>query len=406
MGHLDQIRYLGAIAVAGIIFDFIYWGFGFLRMGTTGLTAQAFGQEDDREVILLLVRTAIFAVIVAVILIVFQKAIAEVSFVLINATPDVERYAREYFHIRIFAAPATLALYAFHGWCLGLQNARYPLFLTVVVNAVNVVLSFVFILGLQMKSDGVAYGTLIAQYVGLLAACILFFRTYSSYLPKIQRRLIFEAKAIGRILAVNRDIFIRTLGLIFTFSYFTAKSAEMGDTILAVNSILLQLITIMTYGVDGFAFAAESLVGRYVGAQDRPNLRATVIYSFGWGLGLGLVFALIFAVMGEGMVRIFTDNEAVVTLAMTYFVWIMIAPITNSACFIWDGIFIGATAAREMRNSMTFSALLVFLPAYVLLRDYIGNHSLWLSLTLFMVARGLTLTLYARGSVFRPVTGG
>ncbi|MCG8607183.1 MATE family efflux transporter [bacterium] len=404
MGHLDEVHYLGAIAVAGIIFDFIYWGFGFLRMGTTGLTAQAFGQEDDGEVILLLTRTVIFAVLGAGILIALQKAIAEISFVLINATPEVEKYAREYFHIRIYAAPATLTLYAFHGWCLGLQNARYPLFLTVIVNAVNVVLNFVFILGFQMKSEGVAYGTLIAQYAGLITACVLFFRTYSSYLPRIQRRFIFEAKAVKRLLALNRDIFIRTLGLIFTFSYFTAKSAEMGDMILAVNSILLQLITIMAYGVDGFAFAAESLVGRYVGAQDRTNLRTTVYYSFGWGLGLSLAFAVTFVVVDEGLVRIFTDNEAVVALAMSYFLWIVIAPLTNSACFIWDGIFIGATAAREMRNSMTFSTLLVFLPTYLLLREYIGNHSLWLALTLFMIARGVTLTLYARKTVLQPLS--
>lgn len=247
-----------------------------------------------------------------------------------------------------------------------------------------------------MKSDGVAYGTLIAQYVGLGVAGLLFFRSYAFYVSGITKKLIFQAKAFKTILILNRDIFIRTLGLIFTFSYFTAKSAEMGNDLLAANTILLHLIMIMAYGVDGFAFAAESLVGKYVGANDRKNLRATIRYSFFWGLGLGLIFAAVFWLFGESLIRIFTDKETVVTLAVGYLFWIVIAPIINSYCFIWDGIFIGAMAGKEMRNSMIFCTLLVFLPAFWWLRESLGNHSLWLALTLFMIARGVTLTFYAR----------
>ena len=199
-----------------------------------------------------------------------------------------------------------------------------------------------------------------------------------------------------RIFLFNSDIFIRTLGLIFTFSYFIAKSAEGGDIILAVNSILLQLINILAYGVDGFAFAAESLVGRYIGARDKLNLRKTINYSFAWGIGLGVFISLCFWLFDEPILRIFTDKEEIILLCMSYMIWIIIAPLTNSFCFIWVGIFIGATATEPMRNSMLFCTFAIFLPAYLLLRDSLGNHSLWLALTLFMIMRGVTLTWYAR----------
>ncbi|MFQ5771786.1 MAG: MATE family efflux transporter, partial [bacterium] len=373
VGHLDEIYYLGALAVGGIIFNFIYWGFGFLRMGTTGLTAQAYGTKNDVEIILILVRTLLIALICGLSLIILQTAIAKVSFLLIAATPEVEKYAGEYFYIRIYAAPATLALYAFHGWFLGMQNAHYPLILTVFVNVVNIVFNVIFIQVFDLKSDGVAYGTLIAQYSGLIVAGVLFVKKYKNYNSKIVKKLILEATALKRIFAVNRDIFIRTLCLIFTFSYFTARSAASGDQILAVNSILLQLISLLAYGVDGIAFASESLVGKYIGARDKSNLNKTIKYSFYWGLGLGVLISLIYTIFGESILRIFTDNETIILLAMSYMVWIIIAPLINSFCFIWDGIFIGATATVPMRNSMLVSALVIFLPAYLLLRASLQN---------------------------------
>ncbi|MFQ5606202.1 MAG: MATE family efflux transporter, partial [bacterium] len=210
LGHQDEIYYLGALAVGGIIFNFLYWGFGFLRMGTTGLTAQAYGTKNDREVFHILVRTLLIATVGGLLLIFSQSFIARISFVLIDATPQVERYAREYFHIRIYAAPATLALYAIHGWFLGVQNARYPLILTIFVNALNIILNVSFVFGMGMKADGVALGTVLAQYSGLILGVILYLNKYSFYSSKIDRDLLFEKTALKRIFVVNSDIFIRT----------------------------------------------------------------------------------------------------------------------------------------------------------------------------------------------------
>ncbi|MFQ5630485.1 MAG: MATE family efflux transporter [bacterium] len=401
LGHLEKTYFLGALAIGGVIFNFIYWGFGFLRMGTTGITAQAYGQKNQTELFLILVRTLGMALAGGCILILFQTIIAKISFGLIQATPDVEQYAREYFYIRIYAAPATLALYAIHGWFLGMQNVKYPLVLTLLVNALNLALNFIFVFGLGMKSDGVALGTVLAQYSGLFVAVALFLKTYRSHIVKIDRAELLEKIAIKKIFSVNIDIFIRTLALIFTFSYFTAKSAEGGDSMLAVNTILLQLINILAYGVDGFAFAAESLAGKYVGAKDERNLRRTIRISFAWAMGLGLIIASAFWGFEESILQLFTNKSELVKLAMGYMPWVIVAPFVNIFCFIWDGVFIGATATPPMRNSMLLSAFGIFLPAYLLLRDPLGNHSLWLALTLFMVMRGVTLTLYAKKHIYR-----
>ena len=396
LGHLDEVYYLGALAIGGIIFNFIYWGFGFLRMGTTGLTAQAYGTRSDTDINLILTRTLLIALAGAVILMLCRSFIAKMGFYLIEATPEVEFHARRYYDIRIFAAPATLSLYVLHGWFLGMQNARYPLILTVVVNVVNIIFNVVFVFGFDMNSAGVAWGTVIAQYSGLLFGVYLLLKRYRKYVYLPDFSSILESSALRRIFSVNADIFIRTLALIFSFSYFTAESAKSGDLILAVNSILLQLISIIAYGVDGFAFAAESLVGRYIGAGDQKNLRLSVKYVFYWGVGLGAVISLAYALSGDLVLRIFTDQEDVIQAALVFLPWVVIAPLTNSFCFIWDGIFIGATATAPMRNAMLVCTFAVFLPVYLLTVDLIGNHSLSLALTIFMIARALSLTGYAK----------
>jgi MATE family multidrug resistance protein len=406
LGHLPEIYYLGALAVGGILFNFIYWGFGFLRMGTTGLTAQAYGTRNDDEINLILVRTVLIALSAGLLLILCRSWIARVGFSLIEASADVEFHARRYYDIRIFAAPATLTLYAVHGWFLGMQNARFPLLLTVVVNVINIVCNVIFVFGFGMNSDGVAWGTVIAQYSGLLFAVFLLFKRYRAYLYLPQLSAIFEATALRRIFAVNADIFVRTLALILTFSYFTAESAGAGELILAVNSILLQLISIIAYGVDGFAFAAESLVGCYIGARDPKNLGQAVKFAFLWGIGLGAGFTVVYAASGDLLLRFFTSQKDVIEAAAVYLPWIIIAPLTNSFCFIWDGIYIGATATRPMRNAMLACTFLVFLPVYWLSKATIGNHSLWLAMTVFMLARAITLTWYAKDYIFDTVKNG
>lgn len=395
VGHIEGLHYLGAVALGTMIFNFIYWAMGFLRMGTTGLTAQAFGETDHKQSALVLGRALTVGLSTAALLMLLQYPLADISFYFLATSPEVEKFARSYFHIRILAAPATLSLYALHGWFLGMQNARYPLYLSVFTNVVNIFFSLYFVKVLQLNSDGVAWGTVAAQYCGLIFAGFLFLLSYRRFTIYFKLRQIFDREALKRFIDVNRDIFIRTLCLVFAFTFFTAKSAEMGDEILAANTILMQLWTIMAYGIDGFAFAAESLVGRFIGAKDASRLRKVVKLSFYWALGLGAIFSVIYGLLPEEILQLFTNKPDLVALSMTFVGWTIIAPLINGFCFIWDGIFIGATDGRPLRNSMMFCTFVIFLPIYFLLREPFGNHGLWLAMIIFMLFRGLTLSWMA-----------
>jgi MATE family multidrug resistance protein len=400
VGHLEAAYYIGAIAVGGMIFNVIYWGFGFLRMGTTGLTAQAYGREDISDEVLTLSRALLVALSGGLLLVVLQVPIAKLAFWLVDGTLEVERYARSYFFIRIWAAPATLSVYVFQGWFLGMQNARYPMYLVVLINVANIIFNVVFIKVFGMKSDGVALGTVVAAYLGLGFALLLFLAAYRDRLSALQTKLILQMAALRRFFAVNRDIMIRTLLLVFSYSFFTAKGAELGEQIVAVNAILMQFWMIMAYAVDGFAFAAESLVGRYVGARDSDNLRRAVRFSFYWGFGFGLAFSLVYLLFNQSMLALFTDKPELLNLAEAFYLWIVIAPLVNTLCFIWDGVYIGATATKPMVVSMLLSTGIGFLGVYYLTIDLLGNHALWLAMTLFMLLRGLTLSFFAPRSVF------
>lgn len=404
VGHLEEAYYLGAIALGGMIFNFIFWGFGFLRMGTTGLTAQAFGDEDKTKSIMTLARALVVAGIFSLLILLLQVWIADLSFWLVEASPEVEHYTRIYFHIRIYTAPATLGLYAINGWFLGMQNARYPMIVTIVLNALNVALDVYFVYSLGMHVDGVALGTLIARYTGLFLAVVLLFAKYREWMKGYIHKLLLEINALKKFFSVNRDIFIRTLCLIFTFSFFTAKSASFGDITLAANSILLQLWMMVSYGIDGFAYAAESLIGRYTGAGQQKRVSLTTKYCFMWGTGIGFLASLVYAVFNVHILQIFTDQKEVIDAAMTYFLWTIAGPAVSSFSYIWDGIFIGATATGPMRDSMIIATMGIFLPVYAIGIYYLGNHALWLALTLFMIGRGATLTWYAPKYILKTGT--
>ena len=399
MGRLESEHYLGAVGIGGVIFSFIYWGFGFLRMATTGLTAQAFGENDMLECGRLLLRATCIGIMVSLLLFFFQWQLADVSFLLIDTSPEVEHLARAYFHIRIYAAPATLCLHALHGVFLGLQNARYPMLLTIVVNLVNIVLNLVFVRTLDMKVEGVALATVIAQYVGLFLAVLLFFRRYRSLLTGWNFREVLSFSKLKRFLSISGDIFIRTCCLVFSHAFFTAKSAALSDTLLAVNTVLLQFINLMSYAIDGFAFAAESMIGRYKGAQDMSNLKQTTRQIFLWAFLFGGVIMLIFVCFGEQLLYVFTDQVSLIQQAAPYLIWIIVAPVVNVAAYIWDGIFLGATASKALRNSVIVSTFLYFSAVYLLMP--FGNHGLWGALTLLLVARGVSLTVLAPKYLFR-----
>ena len=398
MGRLENEQYLGAIAIGGVIFGFVYWGFSFLRMGVTGLTAQAYGARDTEESTLLLKRGVMVALLIALLLLILQPLIAALSFYLMDAGPEVERLARSYFHIRLWAAPATLTLHVFHGWFLGMQNAKYPMFLTVVVNLLNLALNFFFVKVLMMTSDGVALGTVIAQYLGLLCTIGLFLRRYRHLWDGWHLKGVLHPPALKRFFRIGGDILIRTFAVLFCHAFFTSKAGALSDTALAINTILMQFIHILAYGIDGFAFAAESLVGRYKGAREIATLKRSVRFSFCWALLLSVGFSLIFGLFGTNLLNLFTDKTNLLMGARPYLIWIAIAPPINSIAYIWDGVFVGATASSAMRNSMLASAV-IFLLVYFLFRG-LGNHGLWLALTLFSASRGATLTFFAPKHIF------
>jgi len=393
MGHMDEVYYLGAIAVGSMIFNFVYWGFGFLRMGTTGLTAQAFGNQNFEEAAAVLGRALLVAISAGILLILFNKPIEKLAFFFVPATSDVEINARLYFHTRIFAAPATLALFSFTGWFFGMQNATIPLIIALVTNGLNIGFNLLFIKNFGMKADGVALGTVCANYSGLLLTLWLFNKNYSRLISHLKLKIILDWQKLRKFFILNTDIFIRTLSLVFAFSFFTAKSSEAGEEILAVNSILINLWTIMSYGIDGFAFAAESLIGRFIGENNKDKFIQAVKYSFYWGIGLGAFILLVFAVAPEQIISIFTNKQEIISLAMVFMLWTIVAPVINGFCYIWDGIFIGATASTAMRNSSLINTFLIFLPVYYLTVPYLGNHGLWLAMTIFMISRGVILTL-------------
>ena len=399
MGRLETEHYLGAVGIGAVLFSFIYWGFGFIRMVTTGLTAQAYGENNYAECGLLLQRSFSIGVIGSFLLLILQWVLADVSFALIDTSPEVEKLARTYFHIRIYAAPATLCLHAFHGVFLGLQNAHYPTVLTILVNLINVVLNLVFVNMLGMKVEGVALATVIAQYVGLILAIALFLRSYLNLITTWNLRLIVAYSNVKRFLSISGDIFIRTLCLVFSLAYFTAKSASLSDTFLAINTILLQYINLISYAIDGFAFAAESMIGKFKGAQDLQNLKRTTLQIFLWSFLFGGTVLLIFALFSEQLLYLFTDKLKLVEQAKPYLVWIIIAPVVNVAAYVWDGIYLGATASKPLRNSMIVSMLL-FLTAVYLFIPY-GNHGLWGAFTLLLIARGISLTVLAPKHLFK-----
>jgi multidrug resistance protein, MATE family len=389
IGRIPDPAYIGAVAVGALVFSFVFWAFGFLRMGTTGLTAQAFGANDTAEIGASLARALLIAVGIGTVLIALQWPIAEITFGLLEGSVRVEALAREYYDIRIWAAPATLINYALLGWFVGLGRARTALALQLVLNLSNMALDAWFVLGLDMGVKGVALGTLIAEMLAAAVGLAIAAR----YLRKLGQRWDFArllaAERIVRTLAVNRDIMIRSLALIFVFAWFLAQGAKSGDGILAANAVLMHFVTVTAYFLDGFAFAAEALVGRAVGAARRPGLIAATRLTTWWAAGVALLASLLLVVLGPMIVDLLSVDPTVRALARIYLPWAALAPLAGVWCFQLDGIFIGATRTPQMRNAMLVS-LAIFLAAWLALAPF-GNHGLWAALYVHYLARAATL---------------
>ncbi len=405
MGHLGSEIYIGAIAVGGVIFNIIYWGFSFLRMSTSGFTAQAFGKQNYNETSIILIRSVVVALVIGFLLLLLQKPIEWLCFLMINGSPEVELYAREYFRIRVWAAPASLALFSTSGWFLGMQNARYPMIIAIAVNIINILLSVFFVYFLNMESDGVALGTVIAQYGGLIIAVFLFQKKYKFLtLAKIKILQIIELKSLADFFKVNANIFIRTLCIVAVFTFFTSKSASLNDTTLAVNSLLLQLLLLFSFFIDGFAFAGEALVGKYIGSNKPIELRKVVKLLLYWGAGLAFLFTLAYSSGIELFLKLLTNSINVIEAANPYTIWIVFIPLASFLSFIWDGIYIGATASKAMRNSLLISTIGIFAPVYFFTSPYLHNHALWLAMVLFMAFRGIILTFLYKSAVLSKIS--
>ena len=402
MGHLADPAYIGAIALGSMVFNLLYSGVIFLRMGTSGFTAQAFGALNRKEISAILFRSLIVAQLIASFLIAMQSPIEWLGFELINANSDVESLAISYFRIRIWAAPATLGVYAFTGWFLGMQNAKYPMFVALIINVVNIITSVYFVRVGGMKSDGVALGTLIAQYSGLIASVVFYYFAFRKKLSRISINDILNIRALKLFFRVNTDILIRSLLIAATFFYFNSVSAGLGTDILAINAVMLQFFMFFSYFVDGFAFAAEAIVGKYFGAKNLEMLQASVSRLMIWGLMLAITFTAVYFVGYKLIVNLLTDNESLIMIIMDYKIWVVLIPLVSFLAFIWDGIFTGATASSYMRNNMIIAVLLVFIPARYILVPWYDNHGLWLALLFFLLARGVGLWIsYGRGLGYR-----
>lgn len=400
VGHLGSASYIGAIAVGGMLFNMIYWIFGFLRMGTSGLTAQAYGAHDLKEVTRILLRSTGISLMLALALLILQYPIRLIAFELIDTSAEVQQLATLYFHICIWGAPATLGLYSFSGWFIGMQNSRFPMFIAITQNIVNIAASLLFVFVFGMKVEGVALGTLIAQYAGLFMAYLLWLRYYRPLRKYISRKQLFTHDAMKRLFQVNRDIFLRTLCLVAVTVFFTSTGAAFGDVVLAVNTLLMQLFTLFSYIMDGFAYAGEALTGKYIGAGNRQELQRTIRHLFGWGIALSLAFTLLYGIGGKEFLGLLTNEQSVISASGDYFYWVLAIPLAGFAAFLLDGICIGATSTHIMLKAMVVASGSFFL-IYYSLHNVLHNHALWLGFIVYLALRGIMQALLLKSSSLR-----
>lgn len=394
-GHMGDASYIGAIAVGGVVFNAVFWLFSFLRWGTGGLAAQALGACDNAEISNTLYRSCLLASVVGMGLILLQSPLYFLATRVITVSDDVAVYTSQYFHVCIWGAFAVQMCYALTGWFIGMQNSRIPMVVAIVQNVTNIPLSLFFVYGLGMKIVGIALGTVIAQYVGLLVAVAMLFISYRRYLVRLDWGTVFQRSALMRFLSVNRDIMLRLVCLLAVTMWFTAAGARQGGLVLAANAMLYQLFYLFSFFFDGFANAGEALCGRCWGAKDLPALRLTIRRVFCWGLVLVGVFTALYLTLGEQFLWLLSDRPEVVETAMEYFVWVLLVPVCGIQTFVWDGVFIGVTATRLLLLAMAVGTA-VFFASYLTLFPLLGNDGLWISFLLYLLGRGVTETFCSR----------
>lgn len=407
VGHLGDPAYIGGVALGMMLFNFVYWGFGFLKMGTTGFVALAHGAGDSDEVRAVLARALLLSLILGVVVALLHRPAAAFVFTLIDGSAAVEGHAMDYFGIRALAAPLALANATLLGWFLGMQDTRSGLVQLLTVNILNAILDFAFVFGLGMDVEGVALASAIAQVGGLAVSVVIARKKLAAIGGQWKRALVLHTGRIRAMMMVNRDIFIRTVCLLFGTALFNAKSAELGDVVLAANSVLMLFQMISAFALDGFAHSVEGLVGQAIGRRDARELRDLVRACAVWAGGVSVGISIVYLVGGGMLIDLFTGIDVVREEARIYLIWAAILPVASVWAFLLDGIFIGATRSVEMRNAMILS-LAVFVAVLFPALAWFGNHGLWAAYLVLMAARAISLWIYygriaadARGEITR-----
>ena len=393
VGHISDASAIGGIAIGTMLFDLLYWNFGFLRVGTSGLTAQACGRKDTAECSRLFTQSIGIAVLGALFVWAIQWLFVTAVLVCVPCSPEVAAFARKYFFVRIWAAPATLSLMAFKGWFIGMQDTVSPMATDILVNVVNIVASYLLAVCTPLGAVGVAYGTLIAQYSGLLLSVVIVVAKYRTALQGTAVwQVLTDFRSMRRLLVLNGNLFIRSLCFMVVYVGFTALASRYGDTELAVSSIMMELFMLFSYFIDGFAYAGEALTGRFIGEKQSASLKNAIRILFVWASGIGVAFSLLYLVAGEGCIRLLTNDASVLSAAVPYMGWLIAMPVVSALAFLWDGIFVGATAGKEIRNGMIFAAI-AFVSGYGLTYQWCGAQALYIGYFAHLVVRMIYMTL-------------
>ena len=400
VGHIANATFIGGIAIGTMLFDLLYWNFGFLRVGTSGMTAQAFGRGDRQECARLLSQSVGIALLGAAVIWLLQWLFVTVVLAILPCSPEVATFARDYFFVRIWAAPATLSLMAFKGWFIGMQDTVSPMITDIVVNLVNMLVSYVLAVHTPMGAIGVAWGTVIAQFTGLSMALILLLVKYRHLWQGLSPvRLALDSSGMRRLISLNGNLFIRSLCFMVVYVGFTSLASNYGDVELAVSTIMMKLFMLFSYFVDGFAYAGEALVGKYMGRnqqseinnQDNVQIPHVVRLLFAWSLGVGLLFTVIFALWSSGFYLTMTSDATVLARLADYTPWLIAMPIVSTLAFMWDGVYTGATAGKHIRNALIYAAL-AFVIGYLVTYWWLGIQGLYIAYFAHLIARVIYLT--------------
>ena len=401
VGHMGDASYIGAIAVGTMMMNVICWLFGFLRMGTSGMTSQAYGRGDSKEAATILFQAIALGAAIGILFVLFQPLLLRLFLFFMRPSDEIRAFASVYFHVCVFGLPAALVMYGLTGWFIGMQDTRTPMTVSIFQNIVNIMTSLLLVYVFGMKVEGVALGTLTAQYSGLLLALYILRRKYASHYQLLFSQFTLRSgdyssfsykHTLNRFFRVNRDIFLRTLFLVAVNAAFTSVGSRQGDVILAVNTLLFQFFTLYSYIMDGFAYAGEAICGKYYGAGNAPSFHACIRRLFAWGVIMTVVYTAAYYFGANDILHVLSNEQTVIEASEPYLLWVALIPVAGMGAFIWDGVFIGITDSRGMLMSC-FVAAIVFAIILSLFFTTMGNHALWLALLSYLLARGVMQTM-------------